>query len=63
MTDHRPTSRFDRRHLTLLLVALACVGGLVLWVGEIDLGLDQLLTPQPAPSPASPPAPAPTQRP
>ncbi len=52
MTDHKIKSRFDRRHLMLLLVAMACVGGLVLWVGEIDLGLDQLLTPQPAAAPA-----------
>jgi hypothetical protein len=44
--------RLDRHHLVLLGVALLCVAGLVLWVAEIDLGVDQLLTPQPtAPQP------------
>ncbi|MCP9774934.1 hypothetical protein [Cyanobium sp. WAJ14-Wanaka] len=56
--EHRPR-RFDRRHLLLLIFALACIGGLVLWVAELDLVLDQTLTPaapnqpvqkQPAPS-------------
>jgi hypothetical protein len=39
-------TRFDRRHLVLLLAALACIGGLVLFVAELDLGLDSGLTPQ-----------------
>lgn len=42
--EHRPR-RFDRRHLLLLIFALACIGGLVLWVAEVDLGVEQLLTP------------------
>jgi hypothetical protein len=41
-----PHTRFDRRHLVLLLAALACIGGLVLFVAELDLGLDSGLTPQ-----------------
>ena len=39
-------TRFDRRHLVLLLAALACIGGLVLFVAEMDLDLDSGLTPQ-----------------
>lgn len=41
-----PQTRFDRRHLVLLLAALACIGGLVLFVAEMDLDLDSGLTPQ-----------------
>jgi len=55
-------TRFDRRHLVLLLAALACIGGLVLWVVELDLGLDSELAPQSSPpqnsSPKSTPPPA-----
>jgi hypothetical protein len=55
-------TRFDRRHLVLLLAALACIGGLVLFVAEMDLDLDSGLTPQnPTPqnsSPQSAPPPA-----
>jgi hypothetical protein len=47
-------TRFDRRHLVLLLAALACIAGLVLWVAELDLDLDSGLTPQRSPSPTVP---------
>ena len=50
-------TRFDRRHLVLLLAALACIGGLVLWVAELDLELDSGLTPQNS-TPLNTPAPA-----
>jgi hypothetical protein len=50
-----PQTRFDRRHLALLLAALACIGGLVLFVAEMDLDLDSGLTPQnPTPQSSSP---------
>ena len=52
-----PQTRFDRRHLVLLLAALACIGGLVLWVAELDLELDSGLTPQNS-TPQNTPAPA-----
>ena len=39
-------TKFDRRHLVLLMAALACIGGLVLFVAELDLGLDAGLSPQ-----------------
>jgi hypothetical protein len=46
----------------LLLAALACIGGLVLFVAEMDMDLDSGLTPQnPTPQSSSPqntPAPA-----
>ena len=55
-------TRFDRRHLVLLLAALACIGGLVLFVAEMDMDLDSELTPKnPAPqtsTPQNPPPPA-----
>jgi hypothetical protein len=55
-------TQFDRRHLVLLLAALACIAGLVLFVAELDVGLDSELTPQNAPpessSPQSPAPPA-----
>jgi len=55
-------TRFDRRHLVLLLAALACIGGLVLFVAEMDMDLDSGLTPKiPTPQSSSPqntPAPA-----
>jgi hypothetical protein len=38
----------DRRHWTLLLVAIACIGGLLLWIGEIDLGMEESIPPAPA---------------
>ena len=48
-------TRFDRRHLVLLLAALACIGGLVLFVAEMDLDLDSGLSPQnPRPQSSSP---------
>ena len=50
-----PQTRFDRRHLVLLLAALACIGGLVLFVAEMDLDLDSGLSPQnPTPQSSSP---------
>jgi hypothetical protein len=60
-----PQTRFDRRHLVLLLAALACIGGLVLFVAEMDMDLDSGLTPQnPAPQSSSPQnTPAPTKQP
>ena len=48
------TGPMDRRHWLLLGAALACVAGLLLWVGELDLSLDESLTPA-SPSPAPPP--------
>ena len=68
MSDHHPNHsvkpgsstqrpRFDRRHLVLLLAALACIAGLVLFGAELDLGLDSELAP-PNPTPQSTPAPA-----
>ena len=53
----RRHTRFDRRHLVLLLAALACIGGLVLFVAEMDLDLDSGLTPQNA-TPQNTPSPA-----
>ena len=50
-----PQTRFDRRHLVLLLAALACIGGLVLFVVELDLGLDAGLSPQNPTPPAKQP--------
>ncbi len=50
-------TRFDRRHLVLLLAALACIGGLVLFVAEMDMDLDSGLTPK-NPTPQNTPAPA-----
>ena len=48
-------NRFDRRHVVLLLAALACIGGLVLFVAEMDMDLDSELTPQtPAPQTSTP---------
>ena len=51
----------DRRHWLLLLAALACVAGLVLWIGEIDLGMEESISPPPATttptSPSTPPGP------
>ena len=45
----------DRRHWLLLLAALACVGGLLLWIGEIDLGMEESIAPPPVPAaPAQP---------
>jgi len=38
----------DRRHLLLLIAALACIGGLLLWMGEIDLGMGEALQSTPA---------------
>jgi len=50
----------DRRHWLLLLAAIACIAGLALWIGEIDLGMEESIAPDSAP--ASAPAPsAPTQ--
>jgi hypothetical protein len=40
----------DRRHWLLLLAAAACIAGLVLWIGEIDLGMEESITPTPVPA-------------
>ena len=48
-------NRFDRRHGVLLLAALTCIGGLVLFVAEMDMDLDSELTPQNTPPPAKQP--------
>jgi hypothetical protein len=45
----------DRRHWLLLLAAIACIAGLLLWIGEIDLGMEDSITPAPAPAPAAAP--------
>jgi hypothetical protein len=42
----------DRRHWLLLLAAIACIAGLLLWIGEIDLGMEDSITPAPAPAAA-----------
>ena len=42
----------DRRHWLLLLAALACIAGLVLWIGEIDLGMAESIAPPTTPSTA-----------
>ena len=42
----------DRRHWMLLVVALACIAGLVLWIGEIDLGMEESIAPPITPSTA-----------
>ncbi len=42
----------DRRHWLLLLAAIACIAGLLLWIGEIDLGMEDSTTPPPAPAAA-----------
>jgi hypothetical protein len=34
----------DRRHWLLLLAAIACIAGLLLWIGEIDLGMEDSIT-------------------
>lgn len=45
----------DRRHVGLLLAALACLAGLGLWIGEIDLGMEESITaPQPPAAPTNP---------
>lgn len=38
----------DRRHWMLLLAAIACIAGLVLWIAEIDLGMEESSAPAPA---------------
>jgi len=49
----------DRRHWLLLVAALTCIAGLVLWIGEIDLGMEESIAPGSAPAPApAPTAPA-----
>ena len=48
----------DRHHWLLLIAALACIAGLVAWVGEIDLGMEGAINPPPQVAPAHPPAPA-----
>jgi hypothetical protein len=48
----------DRRHWLLLLAALACIAGLVLWIGEIDLGMEESIAPAPASVAPAPTAPA-----
>jgi len=45
----------DRRHWLLLLAAIACIAGLLLWVGEIDLGMEDSIAPAPAPAAAPQP--------
>lgn len=44
----------DRRHWLLLTAALLCIGGLVLWIGEIDLGMEEAVTPAPISAPTTP---------
>lgn len=46
----------DRRHWVLLFAAVACVGGLLLWIGEIDLGMEESIAPPPAATRAAPSA-------
>ena len=38
----------DRRHFFLIIAALACIGGLFLWIGEIDLGMGEVMNSNPA---------------
>jgi len=54
----------DRRHVGLLLAALACIAGLGLWIGEIDLGMEESITAPPAPAaPTQPSTKPPTTKP
>ncbi len=54
----------DRRHVGLLLAALACIAGLGLWIGEIDLGMEESITAPPAPTaPTQPSTKPPTTKP
>jgi hypothetical protein len=41
-------NRMDRRHWLLLLAAVVCIAGLLLWIGEIDLGMEDTLSPPPS---------------
>ena len=45
----------DRRHWLLLLAAIACIAGLLLWIAEIDLGMEDSIPPAPAPATAPQP--------
>jgi hypothetical protein len=45
----------DRRHWLLLGAALACIAGLFLWIGELDLDMQGILSPSATPS--APPSP------
>ena len=54
---HGSSLLMDRRHWMLLGFALACVAGLLLWIGEIDLGMEESIAPPNTPSTA-PAAPA-----
>ena len=45
----------DRRHWLLFGFALACIAGLLLWIGELDLGMEESMT-SPMPPAARPPA-------
>ncbi|NQV09853.1 MAG: hypothetical protein HQ527_01595 [Cyanobacteria bacterium] len=45
----------DRRHWVLLFAALACLGGLFLWIAEIDLVLEESVPPAPKAQPAPEP--------
>ncbi len=52
----------SRHQVALIVTAGVCILALVSWVGELDLGLGQLLdppTPSGAPAPAGAPAGAP----
>jgi len=40
----------NRHHWLLLLAALACIASLLVWVGDIDLGMEESVTPPPAPT-------------
>jgi hypothetical protein len=44
----------DRRHWLLFLAAIACIAGLVLWISEIDLGMEESIAPAPVPSTPTP---------
>ena len=39
----------NRRHWMLLLAAIACIAGLLLWIGEIDLGMEESIAPPTTP--------------
>jgi hypothetical protein len=40
----------DRRHWLLLGAALACIAGLFLWIGELDLDMQGILSPSAIPN-------------
>jgi len=55
LTPYAGPLLMDRRHWLLFGFALACIAGLLLWIGELDLGMEESMT-SPIPPAARPPA-------